>query len=74
VPKRTAPISPLRDFILTEIESARRYVLTQKGQQWEQEFSTVAAAYFYARSLSEEGEGQLVVVNQKGEQGTLFLF
>jgi hypothetical protein len=48
--------------------------LTQKGHPWEQEFSTVAAAYFYARSLSEEGEGQLVVVNQKGEQGTLFLF
>ena len=72
--KRNAPISSTHDFVLTEIGSARRYVLTQKGHAWEQEFSTVAAAYFYARSLSEEGEGQLIVVNQRGEQGTLYLF
>jgi hypothetical protein len=73
VPKRSAPHSPAASFVLQEIETAR-YVLTQHGQDWQQEFTTVAAAYFYARSLTEDGEGRLIVVNERGEQGTLFLF
>ena len=72
--KRSAPKSSDSTFILQELETAQRYVLSQDGRDWQQEFSTVAAAYFYARSLAEEGEGRLVVVNERGEHGTLFLF
>ncbi len=62
------------NYLLKETEPATRYVLSCEGEEWEKEFSTVAAAYFYARTLSAERESQLVVFNQAGERCTLFLF
>jgi hypothetical protein len=68
------PESLLFNYILTEIESAKRYELRQQGQPWKKEFGSVAAAYFFARSHTESGQGQMAVLNQAGEQCTLFLF
>lgn len=61
-------------YTLKEIEPARRYALTRKGRDGEQEFSTVSAAYFFARSQAEEGEGQMLVVDTDGNESTLYLF
>lgn len=61
-------------YILTEKEPGKRYMLSRRGEEWEKEFATVAGAYFFARSQAVEGEGQLVVLNDAGETGTLFLF
>ena len=70
MPRRQSPFS----YVLTEIEPAKRYALTKKGQDGKQEFSTVSAAYFFARSQVETGEGQMLVVDQKGNECTLYLF
>jgi hypothetical protein len=61
-------------YILTEVEPAKRYQLTRKGQDWMQEFSTVSAAYFYARSHVADAEGQMMVIDQDGIESTLYLF
>jgi hypothetical protein len=61
-------------YVLTEIEPAPRYALQRRGQEWKQEFATVAAAYFFARAHAEEGEGQMLVVDLDGNESTLYLF
>lgn len=61
-------------YVLTELEPAKLYALTQKGRRWRQEFSSVSAAYFYARAQADEGEGQLLVIDRDGNESTLYLF
>jgi len=70
VPRSSSPFA----FTLLEVEPEKRYVLKQRGQKWEQDFTTVASAYFFARSKSDDGQGQMVVVNHAGERSTLYLF